>query len=90
MRFFRAASDATYEGVRLSLDAAWGHPKPGAVTCFDPAAVAPRDSRGRLVLAVSDAFCEMDHAAAVLPDLISSGAVTEIDAAAYWDGRDGV
>jgi len=85
MRYFRTASDAVYEQARLTLDAAWGHPNPvtKTVTCFDPAAVAPRDTQGRILLAVNDEFCQYEAAAAMLPQLLSSGAVEEIDAATY-------
>lgn len=81
MRYFRIASDAVYEQARLAMDAAWGHAPP--VTCVDRAAVAPRDSLGRIVLAVNDEFCDYSAAADLLPQLLSSGAVVEIDADSY-------
>jgi len=80
-RFFRTADDALYEQVRLGLDAAWGHQPP--TTCIDPAAVAPRDNAGRIVLAVNTEFTEFPAAAAILPGLLASGAVEEIDRATY-------
>jgi hypothetical protein len=80
-RFFRTADAALYEQVRLGLDAAWGHQPP--TTCIDPAADAPRDADGRIVLAVDVAFAEFPAAAAILPDLLASGAVEEIDRATY-------
>jgi hypothetical protein len=80
MRFFRA-TEAVYEQARLTLDAAWGHIAP--TTCIDPAAVAPRDSQGRIVLAVNDEFCDYSVAVDLLPQLLASGAVQEIDAATY-------
>ena len=85
MRFFRTADAALYESIRLQLDAAWGHPTPDGktLTCVDPVAVAPRDAAGRVLLAVNDEFCEWPEVAAVLPGLLASGAVQEIDAAAY-------
>jgi hypothetical protein len=79
--FFRIADDQLYEQVRLSLDAAWGHIPPA--TCVDPAAVAPRDSQGRILLAVRPEFVAFDAVAAMLPDLLASGAVEEITAAEY-------
>jgi hypothetical protein len=79
-RFFRADA-ALYEQVRLGLDAAWSHQPP--TTCIDPAAVAPRDATGRIVLAVNTEFAEFPAAAAILPDLLASGAVEEIDEATY-------
>jgi dTDP-4-dehydrorhamnose reductase len=86
MRYFRCeAGDALYEEVRAALDHAWGHPTPDGqtATCISPAAVAPRDSQGRILLAVNNEFCEFDAAAAMLPQLLASGAVEEIDEATY-------
>jgi hypothetical protein len=85
MKFYRTSDVALYESIRLQLDAAWGHPKADGsiITCFDPAAVAPRDAAGRLLLAVKDEFVTWEPAATLLPQLLSSGAVEEIDAAAY-------
>lgn len=81
MRYLRAGSDAVYEQARTTLDAAWGHEPP--TTCITPAATAPRDAQGRIVLAVNDEFCTYSVAAELLPQLLASGAVKEIDAAAY-------
>jgi hypothetical protein len=85
MRYFRISPDAAYEAVRLQLDAAWGHPTPdgSTVTCVDPAAVAPHDAQGRVLLAVLPEFCEYEAVAAMLPQLFASGVVEEITEAAY-------
>lgn len=84
VRFFRCdGGDDAYESVRLTLDAAWGHPNAGILTCFDPASVAPRDEQRRIVLAVNDEFCQWEPAASMLPQLIASGVVTEITASDY-------
>lgn len=85
-RYFRA-SEEVYEQVRATLDAAWGHPGPVAVTCFEPAATAPRDADGRVLLAVNAEFCEYEAVAAVLPGLLASGAVEEIAEADYQPAR---
>jgi hypothetical protein len=82
-RYYRAASDAVYEAVRLQLDAAFGHPGPVAVTAFTPAADAPHDSQGRPVLAVLEEFTTWEPVQTVLPDLLAGGLVTEITAADY-------
>ena len=84
MRFF-AASESVYEQARATLDAAWGHPTADGLTltCIDPAAVAPRDAQGRIVLAVDDSFCAYSVAAELLPQLLASGAVEEIDRETY-------
>jgi hypothetical protein len=85
MKYFRTADAALYESIRLQLDAAWGHPTPDGrtLTCFDPAAVAPRDAAGGLLLAVNDEIVTWEPAATLLPQLLASGVVVEIDAAAY-------
>lgn len=84
-RFFRTTDSDLYESIRLQLDAAWGHPTPGngIMTCVDPAAFAPRDSAGRVLLAVRAEFAEYPAVAAVLPGLLASGAVEEITEQAY-------
>lgn len=76
-RYFRA-SESVYEQVRATLDAAWGHPGPVAVTCIEPAATAPRDAEWRVLLAVNAEFCEYTTASELLPVLLASGAVEEI------------
>ena len=87
MRYFRTAGDDVYEQARLTLDAAWGHPNEATktVTCIDPAAVAPRDAQGRILLAVSEAFCQFTVAADLLPQFLAAGVVEEIDEATYLE-----
>jgi hypothetical protein len=83
MRYFRS-TDAVYEQARAALDAAWGLPNDkGTATCIEPAATAPRDAQARIVLAVNDEFCAYTVASDLLPQLLASGAVEEIDAATY-------
>jgi len=81
MRYYRITDDALYERVRLTLDAAWGHRAP--VTCVDPAATAPRDASGAIVLSVRAQFLAFPAAAAMLPQLLASGRVTEITREEY-------
>jgi len=86
MRYFRCLTgDEAYEQIRLTLDAAWGHPnsETKTVTCIDPASVAPRDAQGRIMLATSEAFCEYDAASQMLTSVLSSGVIEEIDEATY-------
>jgi len=86
MRYFRClAGDEAYEQIRLTLDSAWGHPnaETKTVTCIDPAAVAPRDAKGRIVLAVNYEFCEYPAAMQMLAYMISGGAVEEITEGEY-------
>jgi hypothetical protein len=86
MKYFRCdAGDAAYEQARLALDTAWGHPNAATktTTCIDPAAVAPRDADGRIVLAVNDEFCEYPAAQQMLAYMISGGAAEEITEGEY-------
>lgn len=82
VRYFRTADAALYESARLQLDAAWNLSAHGC-TCITPAADAPRDSQGRIVLAVDDEFCEYPVAVDLLPQLLASGMVEEIDRETY-------
>lgn len=83
MRYFRSQSDV-YEQVRSALDAVWGNPSSdGTCTAIEPALTAPHDFHGRVMLAVRDEFCEFSAVSEMLPQLLASGAVEEIDEAAY-------
>jgi hypothetical protein len=57
MRYFRAG-EATYEAVRAAIDAANGWPDEGTQTSVEPAATAPRDAEGRVLLACEDWLVE--------------------------------
>jgi hypothetical protein len=81
-RYFRSSAE-TYEAVRSGLDAAFGYPDGVTETVWVPASVAPRDSQGRCLLAVRSESCERPQVASVLPQLLASGAVEEIDAETY-------
>jgi hypothetical protein len=81
MRYFRTSDAAAYEQARLSLDAVWGHVPP--VTCIDPAVVAPRDTGGRIVLAVDDEFCQIQAASLMIQQMLGSGVADEIAEAEY-------
>lgn len=86
MRYFRClAGDEAYEQIRATLDVAWGHPNAvtKTTTCIDPAAVAPRDTQGRVMLATFEAFCEYAASEQMLASVLSSGVIEEIDAATY-------
>jgi hypothetical protein len=86
MRYFRCeAGDTAYEQARLALDAAWGHPnaETKTVTCISPAAVAPSDAEGRIVLAVHEQFVEYPAASQMLGYMLGIGAAVEITAAEY-------
>jgi len=81
-RFFRS-SPSVYEDIRLQLDAAFGYPDGVTETVWNPVAVAARDAAGRCLLAVRVESCERPQVASVLPGLLASGQVEEIDEAIY-------
>lgn len=84
LRYFRS-TDAVYEQVRATLDAAWGFPneETKTVTSLEPAATSPRDGQGRVYAVISAEYCNYDLPRELLPQLIASGAIEEIDAAEY-------
>jgi hypothetical protein len=50
---------------------------------MDPAAIAPADAAGRVVVAVHDEWCQYAAVEAVLPGLLASGDVVEISESEY-------
>ena len=77
MRCFRAkASD--YEAVRARLDAALGFPSARAVTSIEPAATAPRDTSGMVIVAVHEESLSVQAIAGILADVIGSRVAVEI------------
>lgn len=85
IRYFRTTSDEVYEAARHTLDAAWGFPNPLVltVTSITPATRAPRDTQGRILLAVRAEWCEYSVAVDLLPQLLASGVAEEIDESEY-------
>ncbi len=83
-RFFRSDA-ATYEGMRLHLNTAWGLPNVGTENCVLPADDfrVPGDAQGRVYLAVHSEWCEWPAVVALLPELLESGAVEEVGQDAY-------
>jgi hypothetical protein len=83
-RYFRSA-DSVYEAIRSQLDAAWGYPnaETKTLTALPPASQCLHDSQGRVYLAISAGYCEYVLPSQMLPELIATGAVEEIDEAAY-------
>jgi hypothetical protein len=84
MRYFRAAP-AVYASICAQLDEAYGYPNADTKTerTLPLATELPSDSSGRVYLAVDSAYCDFILPGQMLPELIASGAVEEIDAAAY-------
>jgi hypothetical protein len=67
------------------LDAAYGYPNQATKTLRTlPLAVdLPSDGQGRVYLAISAEYCEYILPGEMLPQLLASGAVEEVDAATY-------
>lgn len=84
MRYFRSIA-AVYESIRSQLDAAWGYPnaETKTLTAIPSVGELPTDPQGRVYLAISAEYCEYILPSQMLPELLASGAVEEIDAAAY-------
>ena len=84
MRYFRSTA-AVYESIRSQLDAAWGYPNVETKTETALPAVneLPADAHDRVYLAISAEYCDYILPSQMLPELLASGAVEEIDAAVY-------
>lgn len=84
MRYFRS-TPAVYSAVCSQLDAAYGYPN--ASTKTERALPLPSelltDLAGRVLLEVSQEQCDYILPSQMLPDLLASGAVEEIDEATY-------
>lgn len=84
MRYFRATL-AVYASICAQLDAAYGYPNADTKTerTLPLAADLPADSEGRVYLAVAQEYCDYILPGQMLPELLASGAVEEVDAAVY-------
>jgi hypothetical protein len=84
MRYFRS-TPAVYADICAQLDAAYGYPNAETKTerTLPLAADLPADGQGRVYLAVDAAYCEYILPGEMLPQLLASGAVEEVDAATY-------
>ena len=83
-RYFRS-TDEVLSLVNAQLDAAYGYPNDATRTntALPPAAECQHDAEGRVYLAVDGAYCDFILPSEMLPQLIDSGMVEEIDEAAY-------
>jgi len=81
-RYFRS-SPQVYESMRQQLNAAFGYPNEHTQTVWALVEAAVMDAEGRCLLAVRSESCDRPQVAAVLPGLLASGVVEEIDAATY-------
>jgi hypothetical protein len=84
MRYF-CSTPAVYAAICSQLDAAYGYPNAETKTerALPMAESLPTDAQGRVYLAISAEYCDYILPSEMLPQLIASGAVEEVDAAAY-------
>jgi hypothetical protein len=84
MRYFRS-TPAVYASICAQLDAAYGYPNAETKTerALPLAADLPTDAQGRVYLAISAEYCEYNLPSEMLPQLLASGAVEEIDEPSY-------
>jgi hypothetical protein len=84
MRYFRSLP-AVYADICVQLDAAYGYPNAETKTerTLPLAVDLPGDGQGRVYLAVSQEYCDYILPGEMLPELLASGAVEEVDAATY-------
>jgi hypothetical protein len=84
MRYFRS-TPAVYASICDQLDAAYGYPNAETKTerALPLAADLPTDAQGRVYLAISAEYCDYILPSEMLPQLLASGAVEEVDEAAY-------
>lgn len=83
-RYFRS-TPAVYGGICQQLDAAYGYPNAETKTerALPPVSELPVDNQGRVYLAISQEYCDYILPSEMLPELLASGAVEEVDAATY-------
>jgi len=84
IRYFRSTA-AVYSGICGELDLAYNYPNPATKTqrTLPPEAELPHDRQGRVYLSVDAAYCQFILPGQMLPGLLASGAVEEIDEATY-------
>ena len=84
MRHFRAAP-AVYAEICRRLDEAYGYPNAETKTerALPLASELPTDLQGRVYLQIESEVCDSAVPSQMLPQLLASGAVEEIDEATY-------
>jgi hypothetical protein len=84
MRYFRS-TPAVYADICSQLDAAYGYPNEATKTlrALPLTETLPTDEQGRVYLAIQSEYCEYVLPSEMLPQLLASGAVEEVNEAAY-------
>ena len=82
-RFF-ITDEATYESMRIAVDAAWGYPTSSTLTCVPPAAEQWHDAEGRVVIALTLEWLSWEPVPSMIAGALAAGVVVEIDEATFW------
>ena len=84
MRYFRSAP-AVYLFICQQLDAAYEYPNTATKTerALPVVGDLPADDQGRVYLAIAAEYCKYELPSRMLPQLISGGAIEEIDSVTY-------
>ncbi len=84
IRYFRTTA-LVYGHISAQLDAAYGYPNAATKTerALPLVSELPTDLEGRVYLAVDADYCDYVLPSELLPQLLASGAVEEVDAATY-------
>jgi hypothetical protein len=84
MRYFRS-TPVVYASICAQLDAAYGYPNAETKTerTLPLASDLLADAEGRVYLEISADYCDFVLPSQMLPEMIASGAVEEIDEATY-------
>lgn len=84
MRYFRSLP-SVYAEVCQHLDLEYGYPNADTKTLRSLPEISTllSDNDGRVYVAVENEYCDYILPGQMLPELLASGAVEEVDAAAY-------
>lgn len=85
MRYFRIYSDEVYENFRAEIDSKLGYPTPDGITItsIEPAITAPRDTNGKVLLAMHSDFCHLEFVSIILSNSLLMGTIEEINRESY-------
>ena len=83
-RYFRS-TDELLSQVTAQLDAAYEYPNAETKTntALPHHSECPHDSEGRVYVAVDDAYCDFILPSQMIPQLIASGLVEEVDESVF-------
>ena len=85
VRYFRSTPEV-YESIRQALDAAWGYPNADTKTqtAIPLVSELAADANGTVYLYMPEDYCNYVLPSQMLRELLASGAVEELEEAAFW------